>query len=77
MINYFKWLFEEHQYGKIKFLLFLFGVTQCVLLTDDFYREYYYYDMPLYPLIMGYVALYGFTIGIAYQPYTIYKGLKK
>jgi len=77
MMNYFKWLFEEHKYGKIKFLLFLFGVTQCILLTDDFYYEYYYYDMPLYPLIMGYVALYGFTIGIAYQPYTIYKGLKK
>ena len=77
MINYFKWLFEEHQYGKIKFFLFLFGVTQCILLTDDFYYEYYYYDMPLYPLIMGYIALYGFTIGIAYQPYTIYKGLKK
>jgi hypothetical protein len=77
MINYFKWLFKEHQYGKIKFFLFLFGVTQCILLTDDFYYEYYYYDMPLYPLIMGYIALYGFTIGIAYQPYTIYKGLKK
>jgi hypothetical protein len=77
MINYFKWLFEEHKYGKIKFLLFLFGVTQCFLLTDDFYYEYCYNDLPLYPLIMGYVALYGFTIGIAYQPYTIYKGLKK
>ena len=74
MINYFKWLFEEHKYGKIKFFLFLIGVTQCILLTDDFYYEYYYYDMPLYPLIMGYIALYGFTIGIAYQPYTIYKG---
>lgn len=77
MINYFKWLFEEHQYGKIKFFLFLFGVTQCILLTDDFYYEYYYYDMPLYPLIMGYIALYGFTIGIALQPYFIYKELKK
>ena len=43
MMNYFKWLFEEHKYGKIKFLLFLFGVTQCVLLTDDFYYEYSIY----------------------------------
>tara|TARA_Y100000389_G_scaffold200746_1_gene241854 strand:+ start:1236 stop:1469 length:234 start_codon:yes stop_codon:yes gene_type:complete len=77
MINYFKWLFEEHKWGKIKFFLFLLGVTQCFLLTDDFYREYYYYDMSLYPLIMGYIALYGFTIGIALQPYFIYKDLKK
>lgn len=77
MINYFKWLFEEHKYGKIKFFLFLIGVTQCFFLTDDLYREYYYYDMPLYPLIMGYIAMYGFTIGIALQPYLIYKDLKK
>ena len=72
MINYFKWLFEEHKYGKIKFFLFLIGVTQCFFLTDNFYYEYYYYDMPLYPLIMGYIAMYGFTIGIALQPYLIY-----
>jgi len=77
MIDYFKWLFEEHKYGKIKFLLFLLGVTQCFFLTDNLYYEYYYYDMPLYPLIMGYIALYGFTIGIALQPYFIYKDLKK
>ena len=77
MINYFKWLFEEHKYGKIKFFLFLIGVTQCFFLTDNFYYEYYYYDMPLYPLIMGYTAMYGFTIGIALQPYLIYKDLKK
>ena len=77
MINYLKCLFEEHIYGKIKFFLFLLGVTKCVLLTDNLYYEYYYYDMPLYPLIMGYIALYGFTIGIALQPYFIYKDLKK
>jgi hypothetical protein len=77
MKNYFKWLFTEHKYGRFKFLLLLIGITQCVSLTDDFYYEYYYYDMPLYPLIMGYVALYGFTIGIALQPYSIYKDLKK
>jgi len=77
MIDYFKWLFEEHKYGKIKFLLFLLGVTQCFFLTDNLYCEYYYYDMSLYPLIMGYIALYGFTIGIALQPYFIYKDLKK
>ena len=33
--------------------------------------------MPLLPLIGGYVALYGFTIGIALQPYSIYKDIRK
>lgn len=75
MKNYFKWLFTEHKYGKVKFLLLLFGVIQCVLLTDDFYYEYLD-GMPLLPLIFGYIALYGFTIGIALQPYFIYKDLK-
>jgi hypothetical protein len=75
MKDYFRWLFTEHKYGKFKFLLLLFGVTQCVLLTDDFYLEYMD-GMPLLPLIFGYIALYGFTIGIALQPYLIYKNLK-
>ena len=76
MKDYFKWLFTEHKYGKFKFLLFLFGITQCVLLTDDFYFEYID-GMPLLPLIFGYIALYGFTIAIALQPYLIYRGLKR
>lgn len=76
MKDYFKWLFTEHKYGKFKFLLFLFGITQCVLLTDDFYFEYMD-GMPLLPLIFGYIALYGFTIAIALQPYFIYRGLKR
>jgi len=73
MIKYLKWLLGEHKYGKFKLLLFLFGVVQCFLLTEEFYIEYSQYDMPLLALIGGYIALYGFTIGIALQPYTIYK----
>ncbi len=76
MKNYFKWLLTEHKYGKIKLLLFIFGIYQCINLTDDFYYEYLD-GMPLLPLIAGYIALYGFTIGIALQPYFIYKDLKK
>ena len=76
MKDYFKWLFIEHKAGKFKFLLLLFGIIQCVLLTDDFYLEYMD-GMPLLPLIFGYIALYGFTIGIALQPYSIYKNLKR
>jgi hypothetical protein len=77
MITYLKWLLEKHKYGKIKFILFLFGITQCFLLTEELYIEYAQYDMPLLPLIGGYVALYGFTIGIALQPYSIYKDIRK
>ena len=75
MKNYFKWLLTEHKTGKFKFILFLFGIVQCVLHTDDFYLEYMD-GMPLLPLIFGYIALYGFTIGIALQTYFIYKDLK-
>lgn len=76
MKNYFKWLLTEHEYGKIKLLLFIFGIYQCINLTDDFYYEYLD-GMPLLPLIVGYIALYGFTIGIALQPYFIYKEIKQ
>jgi hypothetical protein len=76
MKNYINWLFRIHKYGKIKFVLFLFGITQCFLLTEQLYIEYSQYDMPLLPLIGGYVALYGFPIGIALQPYFIYKEMK-
>jgi len=76
MKNYFKWLLTEHKYGKIKLLLLIFGVYQCVSLTDDFYYEYLD-GMPLLPLIVGYIALYGFTIGIALQPYLLYKELNR
>lgn len=76
MKNYFKWLLTEHKYGKIKLLLFIFGIYQCINLSDDFYYEYLN-GMPLLPLIVGYIALYGFTIGIALQPYFIYKEIKQ
>ena len=77
MITYLKWLLGEHKYGKLKFVLFLFGIVICFLLTEEFYIEYAYYDMPLLALIGGYIALYGFTIGIALQPYSIYQTIKK
>jgi hypothetical protein len=76
MKNYFKWLLTEHKQGKFKLLLFIYGIYQCINLTDDLYYEYLD-GMPLLPLIVGYIALYGFTIGMALQPYFIYKDLKK
>ncbi len=75
-MTYLKWLFSEHKRGKIKVFLFLLGVADCIYFTKDLYLEYVYYEMPLIILILAYIAMYGFTIGIMYQPYTIYKRLK-
>lgn len=77
MKSYLEWLLLDHKAGKIKFALFLLGIAQCALLTDDLYQEYIYSDMPLSVLILGYIAMYGFTISIGLQPYTIYRRLFK
>lgn len=64
------------QIWKDQIIVTYFGVYQSVSLTDDFYYEYLD-GMPLLPLIVGYIALYGFTIGIALQPYLLYKELNR
>jgi len=74
MNNYLEWLITEHKFGNIKLALFLIGVVQCIYFTKPLYEEYLY-GMPLSILILGYIAMYGFTIGIALQPYTIYRRL--
>ena len=73
--TYFQWLLKEHKFGKIKILLFLLGVLQFIIFTDDVFNEWYYGYMPIWPLIFTYIAMYGFTIAIAYQPFNIYKKL--
>lgn len=77
MDKYLEWLLLDHKFGKIKFAMFLIGLAQCIFFTVPLFEEYLYSDMPLVVLILGYIALYGFTIGIALQPYTIYKRLNK
>jgi hypothetical protein len=72
--TYLKWLFTEHKTGKLKVLLTIVGIIQSIYITPLLIEEYNY-GMPLYPAIMGFVASYGFTIGITLQPYSIYKRL--
>ena len=43
--TYFQWLLKEHKFGKIKILLFLLGVLQCIIFTDDVFNEWYYKKM--------------------------------
>ena len=76
MKAYLKWLFTEHKHGKLKVFFFFLGVLQCFLFTDDLLVEYFNYDMPLSILVLSFMVMYGFTLGIAYQPYTVYKRLK-
>ena len=40
-------------------------------------EEYYSGWMPIWPVLGCFVAIYGGLIGIIYQPYGIYKRLKK
>ncbi len=77
MKDYLIWLLTEHKTGRIKSLLFLIGIAHCIAFTDDLVDEFIIGDMPLLVLVIGLIAMYGFTIGIAYQPYTIYKRLKR
>lgn len=74
--TYLKWLFTEHKTGKLKFLLMLIGIVQSCYITPLIIDEYNY-GMPIIFAILGIVASYGFTIGIAIQPFSIYNRLVK
>ncbi len=75
MKDYFKWLLFKHKFGKIKFMLMLLGVLQCIIFTDDLYSEYLYGGLPLLVLYLCYIPLYGFPILMVLQPYAIYHRL--
>ena len=80
MKKYLKWFFTEHiknGRGKLKLVGTIYGVVQAVYATPIIWDEWYYGHMPIWPLIGGYIAIYGFLIGIIYQPINIYKKLKK
>jgi len=74
MNNYLEWLTLDHKFGNFKIALFLIGIVQCIYFTKPLYEEYLY-GMPLIVLILSYIAMYGFTVGILLQPYFIYRRL--
>ena len=75
--TYLNWLLTEHKRGKVKLALMIYGIIQAIYATPLVYNEWYYGHMPILPLIASYIAIYGFVIGIALQPFLIYKKLVK
>jgi len=74
--SYLKWLFTEHKRGKIKVLLTLLGIIQIIWATPQIMEEYNGGYIPLLPVVLVHIAMYGFVIGMIYQPYNIYVKLK-
>ena len=74
--SYLKWLFTEHKRGKIKVLLTLLGIVQIIWATPQIMEEYNGGHIPLLPVILTFMVMYGFVIGMIYQPFNIYVKLK-
>lgn len=81
MKKYLKWVFTDHYFnngrGLLKLIGTIYGIIQAVYATPIVYDEWYYGYMPILPLIGSYIAIYGFLIGIIYQPVSIYLTLKR
>ena len=81
MKKYLKWVFTDHYFnngrGLLKLIGTIYGIIQAVYATPIVYDEWYYGYMPILPLIAAYIAIYGFLIGIIYQPVSIYLTLKR
>jgi len=79
--TYFQWFFGEHckdWRGKLKVVATLYGIFQIIYLTPIINEEYLTAgDFPLITFILTHLAMWGFLIGIIYQPYNIYRKLIK
>lgn len=73
--TYFNWLLTEHKRGKLKLILTVLGIIQAIYVTPMLIEEYNSGWTPLFPIIMMFIASYGFVIGMALQPFLIYKRL--
>jgi len=78
--TYLQWFFGEHiknGRGKLKFIATLYGIFQVIYLPQFVLAEYYGGWIPLFPVILIYLTIWGFLIGITLQPYGIYRKLKR
>jgi len=71
-MEYLKWLIN-HKKHRFKILLFVIGLVGCIFLIPTILTA----DAPVVAKIFGIIPLVGFTFGIAYEPYTIFKRLKR
>ena len=79
--NYLQWVFTEHYFkskrGIGKFIATLYGIFQVIYVPPLVMEEYYGGWIPLFPVILIYITIWGFLLGITLQPYGIYKRLKR
>ena len=79
--NYLEWVFTDHYFkngkGILKFIATIYGILQVIYVPPIILEEYYAVWIPILPVILMYVAIWGFLIGITLQPYNIYRKLKR
>jgi|AntRauTorckE6833_2_1112554.scaffolds.fasta_scaffold09022_4 Na+/H+ antiporter NhaB len=72
-MEFIKWALGHKKHWYKLVILFPIGLIGCIFLLPEAYSS----DSALVAKIMITVALVGFTSAIVYQPYTIYKRLKR
>jgi uncharacterized membrane protein len=70
---YLKWLWKNK---KTEITLTLVGIIACIFGTPVMIDSYLD-GAAIIPVIGGFIAIYGFTIGMMLQPMLIYKKLRK
>ena len=79
--NYLHWVFTDHYFkngrGIGKFIGMLYGIFQVIYVPPIVLEEYYGGWIPLFPVILMYITVWGFLLGITLQPYNIYRKLKR
>ncbi len=80
MKEYLKWFFTEHiknGRGKLKVIATLYGIFQVIYFPQFVLEEYYGGWIPLFPVVLFFLIIWGFLIGIIYQPINIYLKVKR
>ena len=79
--NYLHWVFTDHYFnngrGIFKLIGTIYGIFQIIYATPLIMEEYYGGWIPLFPVILVNLTMWGFLIGIILQPYSIYRRLKR
>ena len=79
--NYLHWVFTDHYFnngrGIFKLIGAFYGIFQIIYATPLIMEEYYGGWIPLFPVILVNLTMWGFLIGIILQPYNIYRKLKR
>lgn len=75
MKEYFKWVIKDKKHNY-KLILALIGIVISIIVTPILITSYNE-GAALSMVILAFIAIYGFTVGMLLEPYTIYKRLKR